>query len=126
MQQFKLNFSHLFCTASLAVVMLLSPGFRLPEPKATPGEITCPSPEVVLSFSSSGALIFNWPDNGASFTTIEFVNVKDHSIAGSQTVTGTSVTLSGLPAGTYNVQLRCSCSIGSYSDYIIFEDLVLI
>jgi hypothetical protein len=85
--------------------------------------VTCPQPTV--SLAGQGSDSFSFSVAAASGTTVQYWVVKNGGGSGAvKTVSGSSVTISGLTAGTYTVYFEGVCD-GSRSDIIIFDDLIM-
>ena len=89
----------------------------------TSNTLTCPRPTVGLIGQDSDSFTFSVV--AASGTSVEYWVVKNGGGSGPvKTVSGSSVTISGLTAGTYAVYFEGVCE-GSRSDIIIFDDLIM-
>lgn len=85
--------------------------------------VTCPKPTVSLVGQGSDSFTFSVA--AASGTSVEYWVVKNGGGSGPvKIVSGSSVTISGLTAGTYTVYFEGVCE-GSRSDIIIFDDLIM-
>jgi hypothetical protein len=126
MNQLKLNVKNfIYLTCCIVTVVLMS-SFVLAESKTEQCINICPKPEASVKETFNGGVTFEWPNNGANSTSVEYVNVNNRSITGSLSTSGVQVTVTGLPAGTYEFKLRSSCGGGSYSEYIILDDVLIL
>jgi hypothetical protein len=89
----------------------------------TTNTLTCPKPTVGLIGQDSDSFTFSVAAAGG--TSVQYWIVKNGGGSSAvMTVSGSTVTISGLTAGTYTIYFEGVCE-GSRSGIIIFDDLII-
>ncbi len=88
-------------------------------------ESPCPEPQVNVTSQSGGSASFAWNAvNGAPEYVVFCIKQGDNYPSREVYTYNISITLSGLPSGTYDFYFATVCGT-EFSEFIIVEDLVL-
>ncbi len=107
----------------LLVLLLLPAGVGL---SASSLHITSGEPAVTLASQTSNSATFSWAAVAeASSYQSYYVRAENGYTSGVVGTTATSLTHSGLVSGTYKFYFRSVLKDGSYSSYIIIDEIVI-
>jgi len=110
-----------FSTIVLVLLIPILSGFTNPALV----KLTCPGPQVSVTGHSTGSASFSWNAvSGASEYVVFYIRQSDHYTSAQIHTHNTSISYSGLPAGTYNFYFATVCG-SELSEIIIIEDLVV-
>lgn len=107
----------------LLVLLLLPAGIGL---SASSLHVTSGEPAASLTSQTSNSASFAWAAVGeASSYQSYYVRAENGYTSGVVGTTATSLTHSGLVSGTYKFYFRSVLKDGSYSSYIIIDEIVI-
>ena len=107
----------------LLVLLLLPAGIGF---SASALHITSGAPAATLASQSSNSATFTWTavEEANSYQSY-YVRAENGYTSGVVSTSATSLTHSGLPSGTYKFYFRSVLKDGSYSSYIIIDEIVI-
>lgn len=113
--------------AALAFIVTLSAvqSFSAPTAPISP-DCTCNAPgNAAVTSQTSTTVSFSWsPAFGAAAYEVWYVRTNDGYTSSTTTVSGTSISYSGLAAGNYKFYFRTNCGEG-VSEIVVLEDILM-
>ncbi len=93
---------------------------------AIPDDCTCNAPSnVTVTSQTSSSVSLAWsPAFGAAAYEVWYVRTGDGYTSSTTTVSGTSISYTGLATGTYRFYFRTNCG-NEVSEVIVLEDLII-
>ena len=114
-------------TKMIFLVMLATAPFVLCFPKAAEFGLSCPEPANLSVLSkSSGCIAFDWSDcqGGCNQYLVKYYRQDDDFQSQVFTKDDSSISFSGLSAGTYDFSFAIDCGSAS-SSWIVIEDVFI-
>jgi hypothetical protein len=112
--------------AALALFTLILPLHEGRADVRPPAISTCDHPVATVTMQSASAISFAWDAvSGATAYQVRYVRLQDNYNSGTTTTGNTSITYNSLAAGTYRFYFTTVCGMGTSSDYVIAELVII-